>query len=374
MSNLKDIMLELHNCLHEFEPEDEIPMVWSREFQQKLAQNATQWNDDQRRASHVSNMDFQDEEDADIGVPYGNDDGYDAAGGGSEMRDTELDIGATLDVDYRPPGVETQPEKDFATKYGEAYRMWKTGNPEGNVDAEGLGNERFSSIAGLLGMGVEEEEEDYSSEKYHCKDCSGTGHERRMKRDCPTCDGTGKNDDYWADAGMGFDHPSDMEEEEEDTNSVKGVKIGGNLNITDDPEKVARAKKLRDRARVVRDEAKEKREEAKAQKDGERTEDSALDGEEGEDGEWENDDLQGTIRTVPNAHLVYKRQQEDGTFDELWHYNIGDDFKKELKIRRAVLAGTDIPINKMQSPDGSQTYELWTVGNGQMLKVQGLPN
>ena len=49
-------------------------------------------------------------------------------------------------------------------------------------------------------------------------------------------------------------------------------------------------------------------------------------------------------------------------------------FKKELKIRRAVLAGTDIPINKMKSPDGSQTYELWTVGNGQMLKVQGLPN
>lgn len=92
------------------------------------------------------------------------------------------------------------------------------------------------------------------------------------------------------------------------------------------------------------------------------------------DQEWDDPDYQGIIRTVPNAHLVYKRQQTNGTFEELWQYNIGKDFKKELEIRRAILAGTDIPQMKMRSPDGSQAYELWTAGNCQLLRVIGLPN
>ena len=71
MSFLKNIIVELHNCLHEFEPEEDIPMVWSREFQKRLAQNASHWNDDQRRASHVSDMDFQD--DTDAMIPYDDD-------------------------------------------------------------------------------------------------------------------------------------------------------------------------------------------------------------------------------------------------------------------------------------------------------------
>lgn len=85
-------------------------------------------------------------------------------------------------------------------------------------------------------------------------------------------------------------------------------------------------------------------------------------------------DYQGFIRTVPDAHLVYKRQQPDGTFNELWVYNIGNDFRKELEIRKGILAGTDIPLNKMKSPDGGQQYELWTAGNAQMMFITGVPS
>lgn len=303
MSYLKDIVVELHNCLHEFEPEDEMPMVWSREFQQRLAQNASHWNDSQRRASHVSNMDFQDEQDADIRIPY--DDDY------SDLPDIEPSVeqklGAVLDFDVE----EEETSGKFKTKWGEAFRRY--------LNAEESGEEapdRHSFLQDLTTKAEEEEEDEGPS-----------------------------------------------------------VKIGGNLNITDDPEKVEKAKRLRDRARKVRDEAKEARGKAKDKQAGDAQDDSFADAVDADnDQEWENPDLQGTIRAIPNAHLVYKRQQEDGTFDELWHYNIGEDFKRELKIRRAVLAGTDIPINKMKSPDGNQTYELWTIGNGQMLKIQGLPN
>ena len=199
--------------------------------------------------------------------------------------------------------------------------------------------------------------------------------------------------EYHADAGMGYDSPRDLqraksEEEEQE--------------VTTDPKKVARAKKARDRAYSVRDRARSVRDravgvrdkaigvrdKAKDQRDEEKgldgfgdDKDENQDGEKGVNGEagsegqeWDDQDYQGVIRTIPNSHLVSKRQQEDGTFIELWQYNIGDDFKKELKQRRAILAGTDIPINKMRSPDSSQTYELWTIGNGQLLKIQGLPN
>lgn len=106
---------------------------------------------------------------------------------------------------------------------------------------------------------------------------------------------------------------------------------------------------------------------------------SSMDGEQfgdelDEPQEWDDPNYQGVIRTVPDAHLVYKRQQEDGTFNELWQYNIGKDFRKELETRRAILAGTDIPVTKMASPDNTQTYELWTAGNCQLLNIRGLPN
>lgn len=84
-------------------------------------------------------------------------------------------------------------------------------------------------------------------------------------------------------------------------------------------------------------------------------------------------DRQGLIRTVKGAHLVYKRDTEDGTFEELWVYNI-TDMRKELDVKKAILAGTDIPTNKMHSPDGSQTYEIWAAGNAEVILIKGLPN
>lgn len=82
----------------------------------------------------------------------------------------------------------------------------------------------------------------------------------------------------------------------------------------------------------------------------------------------------GTIRHVKDAHLVYKRRNEEGTFDELWLYNISNDMKDELTVRRAILAGTDIAKNKTKSEDGNQNYDLSTLGNAQYLQITGLPN
>lgn len=93
-----------------------------------------------------------------------------------------------------------------------------------------------------------------------------------------------------------------------------------------------------------------------------------------EEQEPENPDRQGIIRTVEDAHLVYKRQQEDGTFEELWIYNVGDKLQNEVDIRRDILAGTDIPAKKTRTSDGQQSYEMWTAGNAQMILIRGLPN
>lgn len=87
----------------------------------------------------------------------------------------------------------------------------------------------------------------------------------------------------------------------------------------------------------------------------------------------ENPNKAGLIRRVQNAHLVYKKQTPDGSYEELWIYNT-DNMKDEIKIKREILSGTDIPNDKTSSDDGSQSYDLWTVGNVQMLNVKGLPN
>lgn len=84
--------------------------------------------------------------------------------------------------------------------------------------------------------------------------------------------------------------------------------------------------------------------------------------------------FQGNIRTVAGANLVYKRRHEDGNFEELWIYNVGDDIAKESKLRRAILAGTDIPSNSTESDDGNQQSSTDTVGNVQFLHITGLPN
>lgn len=86
----------------------------------------------------------------------------------------------------------------------------------------------------------------------------------------------------------------------------------------------------------------------------------------------EDPDRQGVIREVPNAHLVYKRKTSDNTFEELWIYNIGKQ-QDELTIRKAILAGTDIPTDKTASPEGDQSYDVWAAGNAELLHIKGLP-
>ena len=85
----------------------------------------------------------------------------------------------------------------------------------------------------------------------------------------------------------------------------------------------------------------------------------------------ENPDRQGHIRYVPSAHLVYKRESPDGTFEELWIYNV-DDMQKGIAIRKAILAGTDIDTNKTSSESDEQHYTVWSVGNGECLNIKGL--
>lgn len=85
-------------------------------------------------------------------------------------------------------------------------------------------------------------------------------------------------------------------------------------------------------------------------------------------------DRQGIIRRVDNAHLIYKRQMEDGGFEELWIYNVADKLDDALTIRRAILSGTDIPRGHTRSEDGQQSYTLTTMGNAQLLHITGLAN
>lgn len=82
---------------------------------------------------------------------------------------------------------------------------------------------------------------------------------------------------------------------------------------------------------------------------------------------------QGMIRRVKGAHLVYKKQVDESEYEELWIFNTQNSLQDELKIKKAILAGTDIKSNKLTSDDGVQSYELVTLGNAQLLCVRGLP-
>ena len=88
----------------------------------------------------------------------------------------------------------------------------------------------------------------------------------------------------------------------------------------------------------------------------------------------EGQERQGNVRYVKDAHLVSRRQTDDGKFDELWIFNTKDQAPRRSDyIISDILKGTDIPANEISSDDGSQDYLIWNVGNIQMVKVRGLP-
>ena len=91
-----------------------------------------------------------------------------------------------------------------------------------------------------------------------------------------------------------------------------------------------------------------------------------------EEEEEQDDNFQGLIRTVRGACLVYKRKTDDGTYDELWIYNVGDNVKTETRIRNGILSGTDINPNTHMSDDQTQKSKTTTIGNVQYLLISGL--
>lgn len=89
----------------------------------------------------------------------------------------------------------------------------------------------------------------------------------------------------------------------------------------------------------------------------------------------ESDRYQGVIRQVAGAHLVFKRLQPDGSYSELWIFNVDSkDAEKTKRINNAIVSGTDIDPDELTSADGSQEAEYTTLGNIQMVEITGLPN
>lgn len=87
----------------------------------------------------------------------------------------------------------------------------------------------------------------------------------------------------------------------------------------------------------------------------------------------DTNDRAGLIRTVPHASLVFKRADEDGTYTEMWIYNVRNN-QIDASIKRNILSGTDIIPSKNASEDGTQHCSAWVVGNLCTLIIKGLPN
>lgn len=87
----------------------------------------------------------------------------------------------------------------------------------------------------------------------------------------------------------------------------------------------------------------------------------------------EDPNKQGLVRTAAGARLVYKRKGPDGTFEELWMYNVSK-IQQQMDTRREILSGTDIDPQSRESKDGKQRYDATTMGNAELLHITGLPN
>ena len=78
------------------------------------------------------------------------------------------------------------------------------------------------------------------------------------------------------------------------------------------------------------------------------------------------------VNKIKCAHILVKKQSEALAIQE--RLKQGEKFYDELDVRRDILAGTDIPVNKTKSDDGSQSTDSWNVGNIQYIEIKGLPN
>lgn len=83
-------------------------------------------------------------------------------------------------------------------------------------------------------------------------------------------------------------------------------------------------------------------------------------------------DKEGIIRYIKGAHLVYKRKNVDGMYDELWMFKT-TSLKTDEHIKQIIIAGTDINPKTGESEDGIQHYDLWINGDITLLKIFNLP-
>lgn len=83
---------------------------------------------------------------------------------------------------------------------------------------------------------------------------------------------------------------------------------------------------------------------------------------------------EGILRTVPKASMIYKREQQDGTFEEMWIYNTTKDNRRDQQIYNNIVSGSDIPQGGSQSEDKTQGVETWAIGNVKMVLLTGLTN
>lgn len=85
------------------------------------------------------------------------------------------------------------------------------------------------------------------------------------------------------------------------------------------------------------------------------------------------DDLkvQGSVRRVSRAKLLWKKKEGDGTFTERWMY-LAQSISDLVEIKRKILAGTDIPVNKTTSPDGHQGFVMEQFGDCVFLTINGV--
>ena len=319
MTFLKEILNELYAVgtrpgrINKSAPPPNLPSVWSTDAINRVEIAANQENRLQRQQSHVRNDELPDN----LGHTV-SDYGDIRSGDDNEMRGydgysdgpQEYEEEIGGEFCHACGGEGVDDRGDTCVKCGGRGEVGQDGR---YVDAE-------------------EQEED------ECERCYGLGHTPSGGKDCPECGGSGTK--------------SKVGQEEQEDDAEQGP-VGADIERA--PTDEISDEQIDDQY-------------GEADPDGEN--EFADDVEQ----EWDDPNLQGVIRTVPNSHLIYKRQQEDGTFNELWQYSIGDDFRKELEVRRSILAGTDIPPNKMSSPDNTQSFELWTAGNAQVMHVRGLPN
>lgn len=81
--------------------------------------------------------------------------------------------------------------------------------------------------------------------------------------------------------------------------------------------------------------------------------------------------IEGPARRVPRAKMLWKKKEDDGTFTERWMY-LAQSIDDLVSIKRKILAGTDIPVNKTMSPDGKQGFVLEQFGDIVWITINGV--